>query len=158
MNYQAVIKDLPEFTVYSTRCVIPNYAALNQIMPALGAKVTKANPGLKCVEPGYCFNVYLDGEYRDTDINIEICEAVMSKGIDGDGIVFKNIPAVTVVSVLHRGAYEALGEAYAYAMQWVSQNGYKIIDNVRESYIDGMWNKANVAEWLTELQVPVEKQ
>lgn len=158
MNYQAVIKELPAFIVYSAKYVVPNYAALNEIMPALGKKVEKANPGIKCVEPGYCFNVYLDGEYRDTDINVEICEAVVKPGVDGDGIVFKEIPAVTVVSVLHRGAYDNLGKAYAYAMQWVEQNGYRITDNVRESYIDGIWNKESTDEWLTEIQVPVEKK
>ena len=118
--------------VYASRKVIPNYAALNQIMPELGAKVTRNNPGIKCVEPGYCFNVYLDGEYRDTDINVEICEAVISRGKDAEGIVFKELPAVTVVSVLHQGAYETLGEAYAYAMQWVEQNGYQI--TIQKSY------------------------
>lgn len=158
MNYQAVIKEIPAYTVYSAKYTLPNYASLNEIMPALGAKVSKANPGIKCVEPGYCFNVYLDGEYRDTDINVEICEAVVRRGKGGDGVVFKDISAATVVSVLHRGAYEKLGEAYAYAMQWVEQNGYQIIDNVRESYIDGIWNKDNVEDWLTEIQVPVEKK
>jgi len=158
MNYQAVIKEIPAFTVYSARYTIPNYAALNEIMPALGEKVGKANPGIKCVEPGYCFNVYLDGEYRDTDIHVEICEAVVSRGKDGDGIVFKDIPAITVVSVLHRGAYEKIGAAYAYAVQWAEQNGYSIVDNVRESYIDGIWNKDHVDDWLTEIQVPVERK
>ena len=89
---------------------------------------------------------------------MEICEAVTSRGNDGDGIVFKDIPAITAVSVLHRGAYEKLGDAYAYAMQWVEQNGYRIINNVRESYIDGIWNKDNADDWLTEIQVPVEKK
>ena len=158
MKYQAVIKEIPSYTVYSARYTIPNYAVLNEIMLALGEKVGKANPGLKCVEPGYCFNVYLDGEYRDTDINVEICEAVTSRGKDGDGIVFKDIPAVTAVSVLHRGAYEKIGAAYAYAVQWAEQNGYQIVDNVRESYIDGIWNKDNVDDWLTEIQVPVVKK
>lgn len=158
MNYQAVIKEIPAFTVYSARYVIPGYAALNEIMPALGEKVGKANPGIKCVEPDYCFNVYLDGEHRETDINVEICQAVTSRGKDGDGFVFKDIPAVTVVSVLHRGAYENLGNAYAYAMQWVEQNGYTISDNVRESYIDGIWNKEHIDDWLTEIQVPVQKK
>lgn len=158
MKYQAVIKEIPSYTVYSARYTIPSYAALGEIMPALGEKVGKANPGLKCVEPGYCFNVYLDGEYRDTDINVEICEAVTSRGNDGEGIVFKDIPAVTAVSVLHRGAYEKIGAAYAYAVQWAEQNGYQIIDNIRESYIDGIWNKDNVDDWLTEIQVPVAKK
>lgn len=158
MKYQAVIKEIPAFTVYSARYTLPNYAALNEIMPALGQKVSQANPGIKCVEPGYCFNVYLDGEYRDTDINVEICEAVTSRGQDGDGIVFKEIPAVKAVSVLHRGAYEKIGAAYAYAVRWIEQNGYQITENARESYIDGIWNQENVEDWLTEIQVPVEKK
>lgn len=157
MDYQAVIKDIPEFIVYAAKYTLPNYAALNSIMPELGEKVTKANPGIKCVQPGYCFNVYLDGEYRDTDINVEICEAVTKKGKDGDGFIFKTVPAAKVVSVLHRGAYDKIGKAYAYATQWVEQNGYKIVDNIRESYIDGIWNKEDTKDWLTEIQVPVEK-
>ncbi|MFV0485519.1 MAG: MerR family transcriptional regulator [Candidatus Saccharimonadales bacterium] len=157
MDYQAVIKDLPEFIVFAAKYTIPNYAALNTIMPGLGEKVSKANPDLKCVQPGYCFNVYLDGEYRDADINVEICEAVVKKGKDGDGFIFKTVPAVKVVSVLHRGAYGGLGKAYAYAIQWVEQNGYKVVDNIRESYIDGIWNKDDAKDCLTEIQVPIEK-
>lgn len=158
MNYQAVIKEIPAFTVFSATYTIPNYAALNEIMPALGEKVSKANPGIKCVEPDYCFNVYLDGEFRETDIHVEVCQAVTSRGKDGDGIVFKEVPAITAVSVLHRGPYEQLSAAYAYAMQWVEQNGYQIADRVRESYIDGIWNKDNPQDWLTEIQVPVVKK
>lgn len=158
MEYQAVIKEIPSFTVFSAKYTLPNYAALNEIMPALGEKVGKANPGIKCVEPDYCFNVYLDGEYRETDIHVEICQAVTSRGKDADGIVFKDIPAITAVSVLHRGAYDTIGAAYAYAVSWVEENGYQIVDNVRESYIDGIWNKDNVDDWLTEIQVPVRKK
>ncbi len=155
MNYQAVMKEIPAYTVFAAKYTIPNYAALNEIMPALAEKVGKVNPGLKCVEPDYCFNVYLDGEYRETDINVEICQAVVKRGVDGEGFEFKDITAVTVVSVLHRGSYDKLSEAYAYAIQWVEQNGYQIADNIRESYIDGIWNKDNVADWLTEIQVPI---
>ncbi len=157
MKYQAVVKEVPACTVFAARYTLPGYAALFEIMPALGEKVGSANPGLKCTEPDYCFNVYLDGEYRDTDINVEICQAVTGRGRDGEGFVFKDIPAITAVSVLHRGAYQNLGAAYAYAMQWVEQNGYQIAGNVRESYIDGVWNKESEEDWLTEIQVPVEK-
>jgi len=158
MNYQAVIKEIPAYTVFAVRQIIPNYAALGEVMPAVGEKVAKANPGIQCVKPDYCFNIYHDGEHKETDVDVEICQAVTSKGKDGDGVVFKDLPAVTVVSVLHRGAYDNLGKAYAYALQWVEQNGYKITDHLRESYIDGIWNKDNVEEWLTEIQVPVERK
>jgi len=109
MKYQAVIKEIPAYTIYSAKIIASSYSELIKSIPALGEKVSKANPGMKCVEPGYCYNQYLEGEYKDTDFTVEFCEAVTSRGKDEDGVIFKDIPAATVVSVLHRGSYETLG-------------------------------------------------
>ncbi len=46
----------------------------------------------------------------------------------------------------HKGAYDNLGEAYAYIMKYAEDNGYKIAGLARESYIDGIWNKESVDE------------
>ena len=43
-------------------------------------------------------------------------------------------------------------------MDFIEQNNYKIIGYYRECYIDGIWNKENVNEWLTEIQIPVKKK
>ncbi len=157
MNYQAVIKELPECIVYSKRMVIPNYDAYFQIIPALGEEVAKANPTLTCASPPYCFVIYHDGEYKETNIDVEYCEAVNDYGVEINGVVFKKMPSLTAVSVLHKGAYKDLGKAYAYIFKWIEDNGYTITDKHRESYIDGIWNKENESDWLTEIQVPVRK-
>ena len=93
--------------------------------------------------------------YRETDINIEFCEAVEKAWPDFGDIIFKEVEPATVVSVLHKGAYSELSGAYAYAFRWVEENGYTIADNPRESCIDGIWNKESEADWLTELQIPI---
>ena len=36
-------------------------------------------------------------------------------------------------------------------------DGYEIVGAIRESYIDGVWNKEDESEWLTEIQVPIKK-
>jgi effector-binding domain-containing protein len=158
MRYQAVVKEIPECIIYSKRQVIPNYEALFEVIPAIGAAVKQANPSLKCAEPEYCFNIDHDGEYKETDIDIEFCEAVTAFGVEADGITFRTLPAATVVSVMHKGSYEGLGAAYAAALNWIEHNGYEAIDNPRESYIDGIWNKSSKDEWLTEVQIPIKKQ
>lgn len=158
VNYQAVIKELPECIVYSKRLTVPSYDAYFQIIPAIGEEVTKANPTLKCSVPPYCFIIYHDGEYKEKDINIELCEAVTEFGVETGDIKFKKMPSVTAVSVMHKGPYRDLGKAYAYIFKWIDDNGYTILDNPRESYIDGIWNKKDEADWLTELQVPVMKK
>lgn len=65
--------------------------------------------------------------------------------------------AVTVASILHKGKYTDLGAAYAYGIKWVEENGYQITGQLRESYIDGVWNTDNENDWLTEIQIPISK-
>ncbi len=158
MNYHATIKELPECIVYSTRLTVPSYDSYFQLIPAIGAKVTAKYPDLKCSIPEYCFIVYLDGEYKEKDFHIEFCEAIDQMKDDFDDIKFKKIESINAVSVMHKGSYADLPHAYAYAFKWIEDNGYVAIDNPRESYIDGIWNKEKEEDWLTELQVPIKKK
>lgn len=158
MKYVAVIKEIPEVIIYQKKLEVPDYNGMFQAIPAVGKEVMELNPGLACAVPEYCFNVYLDGEYREKDIRFELCEAVTDFGVEGNGITFTKLPVTTVAAVMHKGAYEGLGEAYAYLYDWIEENGYKAMDNPRESFIDGIWNKESEEDWLTEVQVPVEKK
>lgn len=159
MNYQVALKELPEVIVYSKRMVIPNYDAYFEIVPKIGEAVIAANPGLKCAEPAYCFVIYHDGEYREKDIDVEFCEAVEAFGKEIEGIKFKKVEKVPMAAcVYHKGPYSTLRDAYAYTFKWIADNGYTPCEGPRESYIDGIWNKDNENDWLTELQVPIVKK
>jgi DNA-binding transcriptional MerR regulator/predicted transcriptional regulator YdeE len=155
MKYDVTITTIPACTVFAYDTIVPDYAALGQIMPALGERVAKANPGIRCAPDDYCFNVYPDQEYRDHDVHVEICQAVVERGVDADGIVFKDLPEITAACVTHHGPYEGLAGAFAAVLGWVEANGYRVADHPRESYIDGAWNKSDSADWLTEIQVPI---
>ena len=155
MNYSATIKELPECIVYSKKLTLPHYNDCFTVIPEIGETIEAKYPELKCAIPEYCFLVYLDGEYKSENVNVELCEAVDRFYPDFDDIKFKTIKAATVVSVMHKGAYSKLGEAYAYIFKWIEENDYAAADNPRESYIDGIWNKESENEWLTEIQVPI---
>lgn len=158
MNYQATIKELPECIVYSKKVTVPSYDSYFKIIPAIGEECKSANPDLKCTVPEYCFIIYLDGEYKKNNINIEFCEAVDKFGNEIGDIKFKKMEKITAITVMHKGSYDGLPKAYAYVFKWIEENGYTVIENPRESYIDGIWNKENPEEWLTELQVPIKKK
>ena len=158
MNYAATIKELPGCIVYSKKMTLPDYSAYFEVIPAIGEAISKKYPELKCATPEYCFVVYLDGEYKEKDINIEFCEAVEKAWPDFDDIKFKEVKSATVVSVLHKGPYTTLSQAYAYTLKWIDENGYTSTDHPRESYIDGIWNKDSEEDWLTELQIPIRKK
>lgn len=88
---------------------------------------------------------------------IEICEAVTEIKEDTDILKFKELDAVkNAVCILHKGPYSTIGKSYPAIFKWIEENKYKVIDNPRESYIDGIWNKDSEEEWLTEVQIPIE--
>lgn len=156
MNYNPVIKSLPEVIVASMRTVIPSYNTYFEIVPQMGEEMK--SKGAICAVPEYCFTIYHDGEYKERDIDVEICEAVEDYCENSGRVKYKKINEVeTAVCVLHKGPYSTIRDAYLFAFQWINDNGYKIVGQPRESYIDGIWNRDDENDWLTELQVPVSK-
>ncbi|KAJ53008.1 DNA-binding transcriptional MerR regulator [Clostridium tetanomorphum] len=153
--YDPIIKELPKVIVASMRQIIPNYGALFHLAPNVMAKEME-RLGCVCAIPNYCFNIYHDCEYKELNVDVEICEAVTEMKEDTEILKFKTIEAVpTAVCVLHKGSYANLRTSYLYTFKWIEENKYEVIGNPRESYIDGVWNKEKEEDWLTEIQVPV---
>ena len=155
MKYQAVIREIPEMLVYTAETVLKSYGDIMQWIPSVGEECLALNPGMRCAEPPYEFCEFLDGDYRESDIRVRHSEAVTARGQENGHIRFRILPAAKVLSIYHRGAYETLGEAYAYLMEYAEKNGYEAAGLIRECYIDGIWNKESVDDWLTELQLPI---
>ena len=66
--------------------------------------------------------------------------------------------AITAVCIYHKGSYENLRDSYNIIVKYIETNGYKIVGNPRECYIDGCWNKENENDYLTEIQFPIMKK
>lgn len=158
MNYQATIRTIPGCTVFYKEGVVPTYAQLTDFVVQAGAECGAANPGLKCAEPDYSFVTYEAGGYQEKDVALTYAQAVVGRGKETDTIKFKDLEPVEAVCVYHKGDWSKLGEAYAFAMNWLEQNGYELTQRPRECYIDGCWNKEDPADYLTELQFPVRKK
>ena len=89
MNLSApvLIKEIPEVIVCTMKQRIKSYDALFELMPQMGAQMEMLD--CKCAQPAYCFTHYLDPEYKEEDILVEICEAVTEKKQDSGEIAFK---------------------------------------------------------------------
>ena len=156
MKYQVTEKVIPEKIVYYAETVLKTYSDCMQWIPSVGQECLTLNPDLKCAESPYEFCEYLDGEHKETDIHIRHSEAVTSFGNENEHIKFKVLPETKVLSIYHKGPYDAIGEAYSFLMKYAEQNGYTQSGLSRECYIDGIWNKESAEEWLTEIQLPIE--
>lgn len=155
-SYNPVLKEIPEVIVASIRMIVNSYGDSFYIGTNIIEKELERLE-VKYRVPQYCFTIYHDGEYKEKDIDIEICEGVAELKEDNEFVTFKVIERVPLaLCVLHKGSYNNLRNAYSFAFKWIEENGYKVIGNLRESYIDGVWNKDNEEEWLTEIQIQIE--
>ncbi len=156
MTYTAFIKEVPETICYYTEKKLEHISDIMSFIPACGEACLRLNPGLICADPPYEFLEYPDGEYRESDVSVRHNEAVTQFGQENEEIRFRTIPAAKLLCVQHKGPYELLGKAYAFLQRFAEENGFTPAGLIRESYIDGIWNKESADDWLTEIQLPIQ--
>ena len=138
------------------RTRLESYDGLFDRMPEMGALMERA--GCECAVPEYCFTNYLESGYKDEDILVEICESVTAAKEASGGLYFKTLPEVQAACIFHKGSYGTLSESYEAILKHIEENGYEIAGEIRESYIDGVWNQDDESGWLTEIQIPVRRK
>ena len=156
LSAPVLIKTIPETTVAFMRIRLESYDDLFERMPEMGALMEKT--GCVCALPEYCFTGYLEPGYKDGDILVEICESVVEAKKKIGDLKFKTLPEIRAACVFHKGSYRTFPASYETVLRYIEGNGYEIAGEIRESYIDGVWNKEEESQWLSEIQVPVRKR
>lgn len=159
MKEEIFEKTVPECYVYYKEGIIKNYAESSEFIQNSASECLELNPNIKCIEPDYCFVNYLDGEYKEQDIKIRYCQAVKKEKElfkENESIKFMSMPETKCVCIYHKGSYDELGISYGKIMKYIESNNLEITDYPKECYIDGIWNKDNVEDWLTEIEVPIK--
>lgn len=145
-----LIKKIPKVTVAAMKSTIESYDDLFELMPKMGALMEKA--GCECSMPEYCFTNYIT---TTGEIIIDTCEAVVEAKPQLEDLYFKEFPEVQAACIFHKGSYNNLSQSYERLLNYIEENSYEICGDFRESYIDGVWNKSDESQWLTEIQIPV---
>ena len=156
LSAPVLIKTIPETTVAFMRIRLESYDCLFDRMPEMGKLMEKA--GCECALPEYCFTAYPEAGYKDADILADICESVVAAKKETGDLRFKTLPEIQAACVFHKGSYRSFSESYETVLRYIEENGYEIAGEIRESYIDGVWNKDDERQWLSEIQVPVRKK
>ncbi len=157
-RYDATVKKVEKRLVYCCRGYIASVSGIHDFVKACSMELAKTNPDVKLSEPDYCCVIYPDDGYRESNIFIEYAQSVDRYGKDSEILKFKEIEPITAISVIHRGEYDSLSDAYLFAVNWAKANGYTIDGEPRERYIHGAWDRASEEEWVTELQLPVREK
>lgn len=155
LDAPVLVKTIPAVTVATSKKRIESYDELFDLMPEMGAEMERL--GCECALPEYCFTHYLEPGYQEENILIETCEAVTEKKEDSKRLKFQLLPEIQAACIYHKGSYDTFSGTYAVLLKYIEDNGYEICGNIRESYIDGVWNKESEEEWLSGIQIPVRK-
>lgn len=152
------IKPLPSATVASFRKHLKSYDELGPLcVNVIGPEMER----LGCVcpkETEYCFTIDYNKNYNPDDIDLEFCEVVSEYHGSSDILKFRDLSVVeTAVCYSHYGSYEDFPKSMSEIMKYIEENHYKITESPRFSYIHGVWDSDSVADWLTEIQIPVKK-
>ena len=153
LDAPVLIRKIPAVTVAAMKKRIDSYDELFSFMPEMGAEMERL--GCRCALPEYCFTHYLEPGYKEDHILIETCEAVTEKKEDTELVKFRELPEITAACIFHKGSYDKFPETYAAILSFIEDSGYEICGNIRENYIDGIWNKDREEDWLSEIQIPV---
>ena len=156
LSSPVLVKTIPETTVAAMKIRLDSYDGLFDRMPEMGALMEKV--GCECAVPEYCFTSYPEPGYKDEDVLVEICESVVAAKEETGGLYFRTLPEIQAACIFHKGSYHTFAESYETVLKYIEENGSEIAGEIRESYIDGVWNQDEESQWLSEIQVPVRRK
>lgn len=155
IHYNISIKSISSYYVLSLRKVIPNYYAEGD----LWREMSEFSEQHKIEYSGNTFSIYHDEDYREENVDVELCVAVNKVGQDIDGFKFRHTEPVTMMAcTMVYGDFSNIAAAYLEFAKWLEKNGqYKMKGENRQIVHRGPWNEENPQNFLTEIQIPLQK-
>ncbi|WP_027400574.1 MerR family transcriptional regulator [Anaerovorax odorimutans] len=156
MNYNVILKELPQMYVASVRKNITDYSYEGKLWHILMKETAHMN--LKDGEPCYTLAIFHDGEFKENDVDVEVQKSVKGKYENTENVVFKTMPPVQIASAIHKGGYDKISEVSEAVANWVRDNGYEFDGHFFDIYHVSPHETQNPEEWVTEVCYPVKKK
>ena len=154
LHYNISIKPIPGYQVLSLRRVVPDYYSEGDLWKELSAFTREQ----KIEITGSTFSIYHDTEFRETDVDIELCAPVKEMGKAKDPFCFGTTePVPHMACTMVYGDFANIKGAYLAFAEWLQKNSeYKMSAPMRQIVHRGPWNEKNPEKNLIELQIPLE--
>ena len=120
--------------------------AIHELMGALVAQ------GIAPAGPLSSYHFRIDTAYFDFEICIPVSKPVIPAG----RVINSALPAVTVMRTNYHGPYENLGEAWGQFHAAIGTDKGCESGGLWECYVKGPESSPDPAQWITELNQPVQ--
>ncbi len=156
-NFEVKLKELHSEMIFYRDAVLDDHSQLFSFIRETRAMFTRAETGVKCLEPKVCYICYTDDEYREEKIKVRYVQVVNQIGIETDEIKFMPSKFTTVASVYMQGSYSDQISKYEAVLQFATDNGYQLLGKNAEVYMLDS-DQDNAIPCLSELQFPLCKK
>ena len=156
MKYDVTVKTIPERHVASVRQIIPNYDQEGSLWSIFLRET--AHLHIQNGDPCLCVALFHDGDYKESDVDVEIQKSVKGVYPDTEHVKFKTMPAVQVASAVCKGSYDQMGDVNAAVASWVEANGYTFDGTAFNIYHVSPHETGNPDDFVTEVCYPVRKK
>lgn len=151
MASDVVLKRVATQWIASIREVIPAY----RMVGILFGKLFELIGQLELEGIGAA--LWHDSEYKDKNLDVEVGVLVKQPFTVPQPLSVHELPAVTVASIIHHGAFNRIGEAYQAVLRWIEANGYSSCGPTREIFLRVATPvKREDESNVTEIQVAVD--
>lgn len=156
MNYNVTIRTLPQRYAACVHMTIPCYEREGMLWQILHQETDAM--GLTLDDPCYRSATFLDGEFKETEVEVEIQQTVKGCYPDTEHVQFRTLPPVTVASCVFQGSYDLTVEVNAAIASWIAGNDYECIGPMFNIYHVSPAETQNPEELVTEVCYPVRKK
>ena len=156
MSYNVTIKTIPQRYAATVRMTIPRYEDEGIVWGVLAEDTGRMN--LAPADPCLCAVTFLDGEYKEKDVEVMAWKTVKGSYPDTARVKFRTLPEVTVASCVFKGGYALTVEVYAAVVAWIEANGYACDGPMFNIYHVSPHETQNPDEFVTEVCYPVRKR
>lgn len=104
------------------------------------------------------FNIPADENASDAvwELQAPVEEDLAETPPDESGIGVRGVPAMDVISAVHKGPYDSVLPTYQALWVWIEDNGYEPCGPPMERYLNDP-GEEHPDEYLTEILMPVKK-
>ncbi|MDO5576211.1 MAG: effector binding domain-containing protein, partial [Fibrobacter sp.] len=140
--------------VLSLRRILPDYYAEKILWQELSSFAKQNRLSISDAS----FSIYHDTEYKETDVDVEVCVPVEHSGNNMGEFVYRTVePVALMASTMVYGDFSNIAKAYTAFAEWLQKNThYKMTGSTRQIVHRGPWNENNPQKYLIELQIPLE--
>ena len=150
-----IIKSVEPLKCASVRQVLPNYAGICQLIGEVYGFLGQSGTA----PAGPCLAIWYDGEYKESDVDGEALVPITGSPQARGRVQIVELPRVDAMATLvFKGPYIRLHEAYTAMLTWIEENGYAIQGYNREIYLQSNSDgRQDDDSCVTEIQFPVSK-